>query len=493
MASQINPNNIDGTYPIAGQDNNSQGFRDNFTNTRLNFQYAEDEINDLQNKVLLKAPLTGQALDNNMNDNLLLAARIQDFSATRAAVVLTSGAYNFNYAAGHYQTISTATPTSVLAFSNFPPEGLYGYFKIQVQVTSVSHVLQIPAAVSLGLEGIQGISPGIPGVTNTISFSQTGFYEFGFGSYDNGATITIFDLNRALTNFSGGDLAVQNLFASATVSAVGNVRGGNITTGGRIDSDGTITGGNLATGGSIAAGGNIIAANFSSIGDVNGRIVGKLRPAAASSAIADTEPLKFTAGIALLATPEAGAFEYDGTVFYASPTDDQRGLLPSTFLRVLTADYPILSTDLAQNVFPVPSSVNLEANTSYEFEGQYIITRSSGIFSHTVATTFALGGTLNNIMYMASATTNTSNALTPVSRIYGTSISPVTVTATSSNANEVITIQLRGILRADTAGSFTPQIKYSDIPGGPPTVLQNSFFRIVPVGSASFASVGEWT
>ena len=54
MASNINPNNIDTTYPIAGQDNDSQGFRDNFTNIKTNFQYAEEEIDDLQSKVLLK-------------------------------------------------------------------------------------------------------------------------------------------------------------------------------------------------------------------------------------------------------------------------------------------------------------------------------------------------------------------------------------------------------------------------------------------------------
>ena len=43
MTSQINPNNIDGAYPVAGQDNNSQGFRDNFTNTINNFTKAADE------------------------------------------------------------------------------------------------------------------------------------------------------------------------------------------------------------------------------------------------------------------------------------------------------------------------------------------------------------------------------------------------------------------------------------------------------------------
>ena len=62
MTSQINPNDIDGAYPVAGQDNDSQGFRDNFTNTSTNFQYAADEITDLQNNAVLKAALTGTTL-----------------------------------------------------------------------------------------------------------------------------------------------------------------------------------------------------------------------------------------------------------------------------------------------------------------------------------------------------------------------------------------------------------------------------------------------
>jgi hypothetical protein len=38
--SNINPNNINGSYPIAGQDNDSQGFRDNFTNILNNFNFC---------------------------------------------------------------------------------------------------------------------------------------------------------------------------------------------------------------------------------------------------------------------------------------------------------------------------------------------------------------------------------------------------------------------------------------------------------------------
>ena len=48
MASSIVPGNIDGTFPVAGQDNSSQGFRDNFTATKNNFTEAKSEIETLQ-------------------------------------------------------------------------------------------------------------------------------------------------------------------------------------------------------------------------------------------------------------------------------------------------------------------------------------------------------------------------------------------------------------------------------------------------------------
>lgn len=48
MTSRINPNSINVTFPLAQQNNNSQGFRDNFKNIQTNFQYAKTEITELQ-------------------------------------------------------------------------------------------------------------------------------------------------------------------------------------------------------------------------------------------------------------------------------------------------------------------------------------------------------------------------------------------------------------------------------------------------------------
>ena len=58
MASNISTANIDTTFPVAGQDNDSQGFRDNFNATKNNFTEAKTEIEALQtNKAFQSAAL----------------------------------------------------------------------------------------------------------------------------------------------------------------------------------------------------------------------------------------------------------------------------------------------------------------------------------------------------------------------------------------------------------------------------------------------------
>jgi hypothetical protein len=55
--SNINPTNINTLYPIAGQDNDTQGFRTNFSNIVNNFSIAKTEITALQG-VVAAAPST---------------------------------------------------------------------------------------------------------------------------------------------------------------------------------------------------------------------------------------------------------------------------------------------------------------------------------------------------------------------------------------------------------------------------------------------------
>ena len=197
MTSQINPQDINGNYPVAGQPNNTKGFRDNFTNIKTNFEYAANEITELQNKAVLKQALAGGVLDNNMNDTLIYAAKIRDFSATLVQVTTTSGPVSIDYTAGHYQAINT-TGSIGLGFSNWPANNSAGWVRVVINITNTAHTLTLPAEVSVGTTGIQGLAGSV------ITFAATGTYSFDFVTYDNGATITIQDLSRPLNRYTNG-------------------------------------------------------------------------------------------------------------------------------------------------------------------------------------------------------------------------------------------------------------------------------------------------
>ena len=199
MASSINPNNIDTTYPIAGQDNDSQGFRDNFTNIKTNFEFAESEIDDLQSKVLLKSALTGTSLDNDLNGALMKNAKIQGYRGTLVDQSATSGSITLDYSTGHYHTITTGGNITI-AFSNLPATGNSAWLTLRLTVANTGHTMTLPSAVGNGasaksVSGIQGFS------SNIITFSEIGTYEFVFHTQDGGTTIYLNELTRPRNRF----------------------------------------------------------------------------------------------------------------------------------------------------------------------------------------------------------------------------------------------------------------------------------------------------
>jgi hypothetical protein len=262
MTSQINPTDIDGNYPIAGVSNNTQGMRDNFTNTRTNFQYAAEEITDLQSKALLKAALTGTTLDNNLANNVMYNAQIRGFSGTTVAIANTSGTINIDCNAGHYQSIYMAGNISLGFDSNtWPTAGTAGMIRTQITVDQAGRTMALPVAVSNGVTGIQGFA------SNVITFAQAGTYEFGFLTTTGGSNITIFDLNRPLSYYTNDVTMLGNLSVSGditgnvtltdisvgTVTATGNVQAGNLRTTGLISSTGNVTGGNVLSAAVVSA------------------------------------------------------------------------------------------------------------------------------------------------------------------------------------------------------------------------------------------------
>ena len=283
--SSINPNNVDGTYPIAGQDNDSQGFRDNFTNIKNNFQFAYDELADLQSKAILKGALSGGTLNNDMAYSRLISPQLIESVETPNDLGTKNGTFAISWADGHFQYYTTDGNTT-LSFSNWPTSGYYTRLRLQITTDTVNRTVTFPAAVSVGLTDVQGASGQV------VTFPTAGVYLFELTTVDNGTTITIQDLLRnydivttgssgAFTslNVSGNVLATGlSVFGNATLGLAGAVSGqfhtvvGNIT---QTSSGGAVyinTTGNVSaavlTSGQINTTGNVLATGLTVFGNV---------------------------------------------------------------------------------------------------------------------------------------------------------------------------------------------------------------------------------
>lgn len=191
MSSQINPNNIDGTFPVAGQDNNSQGFRDNFTNTKNNLTFAKSEIEDLQNKVLLKSALTGTTLSNDLSGAVISNATIKGFRRTKYDIGSTvSGSITVDFSNGSFQTLTTSGSVTISAISNWPnTSSTATSIEFGFIISDSSHTITFPNAVTMGRAA--GVS------SKTITFTSPGSYFFELISLDGGSSFYLVDKTRA--------------------------------------------------------------------------------------------------------------------------------------------------------------------------------------------------------------------------------------------------------------------------------------------------------
>lgn len=186
MASNINPTNIDGSYPIAGQDNDSQGFRDNFTNIRTNFQYSKIELEDLQRKVILKSGLLGTVLNNDMNYAVLYRAQLKaPIESFREFPGTQNGSVTVSFLDAMVQRINTSGPL-VLNLTDFPTAGHWGSVKVWLRIIFMPAQtfvdVKLPESVTMGINRLTGYNSG----TKIITFNTPGDYMYEFSSADAG-------------------------------------------------------------------------------------------------------------------------------------------------------------------------------------------------------------------------------------------------------------------------------------------------------------------
>jgi hypothetical protein len=125
MSSSINYEQINENFPVLGEDNDTQVFRDNFDTIKQSLSIAKGEIEELQTL----SPRLDEG--NDFNGNAIQNAVFEYCAEQRLAISeIIDSPYTVNYQSGNYQ-IFTLTQDALIVFENFP-EDAYGKVTLEL-------------------------------------------------------------------------------------------------------------------------------------------------------------------------------------------------------------------------------------------------------------------------------------------------------------------------------------------------------------------------
>jgi len=140
MSSNIIFSTIDTAYPVAGQDNDSQGFRDNFTIIHDALGIAYSEITTLQQNALLKATIdqTNDTVANDLHQSSINNGTYTNFfgigktSSANSSIII-------NIASASVQVVAL-TSNSTVSFAGWPGDdstSVYGVIRLHFSSTEI--------------------------------------------------------------------------------------------------------------------------------------------------------------------------------------------------------------------------------------------------------------------------------------------------------------------------------------------------------------------
>lgn len=179
MTSQIVSDTIDETFPVAGQDNDSQGFRDNFNIIKDGLATASAEITDLQNNT---AKINE---DNNFNGSLVDNAKTNRLCGlVYSTSTVGSATVTIDFAAGEYQIV-TVTRDCTLRFQNWPDDNtVYAKLRIALVPENLSVYNVAFFTTSGNVKSQEGLSTISVGSESSISTTIVDAWTAGDGTND---------------------------------------------------------------------------------------------------------------------------------------------------------------------------------------------------------------------------------------------------------------------------------------------------------------------
>lgn len=416
--SQINTNGIDVNYPVPGQNNSSQGFRDNFSQIKNNINTAATEITDLQNKAVLKAALNNSVLNNDMANVLISNASTSGFRATTynlgnalAGTVLV----DVNRADVQYGTVSGNV---TFQFGGWAPTNTASNVALRLSIANANAVISLPSQCissnnNYGVTLLENYS----NISNTATLTapaNTEILEYSFSTLDCGNTITVAPLNRPYQ-------ATQ--VVTREISPTGEPG----------DVNGTIAVGpaapQLTVTETIDTGNYVIVANTASLFvDMPVVFTGNTDDANSNIIAGDTYYVTDVANAtAFTISTSAGGSDVDvgdsNVIFYTNPV---------AYLYVCTADFnSSISTKEATNTYASNNAIKLTGTANLEVNMPIVF--SGNVF----------GGIQSNVVYYIKDL-DSGNANITVSRSRVSGVAGSEITLSTANGNCVATFYYGG-------------------------------------------------
>jgi hypothetical protein len=204
-------------------------------------------------------------------------------------------------------------------------------------------------------------------------------------------------------------------------------------------------------------------------------------------------PLQFVAG-ALNTTSTTGAREFDGTCFYQTAIDNTRQVVVAPQVINTTASRLLSTSTAAQQMFDASANGRVSVGPgTYAFECAGFITGMS-TSSHSVG--WGLAGTAAvgqyQWKYMAWFRGAGSTVLTNgVPFHVSTLLASTALLAATTVANFVFNTD--GEIVVNTSGTIVPELRIPANNATASTLQKDAYFRIWPLGSSVFSSVGNWS
>lgn len=190
--SNIATNFINVNYPVPKVNNNSQGFRDNFSAIKSALNVTEAEISELENSIVFKS-----GSSNDMANTLIKNASVRGFRKKIHNLGLLSGQVTVDFTNGSVQA-GVISGNIVFRFIKWPSAGNYAELYLNIKLNNsvnAQNTILFPTA-NITINSLKTIE-NFNSATNTITFpANCNELQFKLITEDCGNSIDIEIINR---------------------------------------------------------------------------------------------------------------------------------------------------------------------------------------------------------------------------------------------------------------------------------------------------------